>query len=1211
MVNCCTHLLRSSSPFVSVVNSYSKLLRNHMTPTSTVVRLFQERHLTKGIPFVRALQLGILVGVLSCGTDGPSGPDLATQRALARIEVLSGDGQRVGPAEKVPLSPRLKAWSDRGRPLVGAVLRLSPDQGRGAIADTSVTTDAAGEASISGWRAPLDAGAFGLGVSSTPRVATETVVTARLTATVVDSARTAATGTVSAAASVITVTDMNSPLSGLRIEIPAGAYAESHQVTVAAKPMPASVPRSANATLVAPLISISGLAGTDSLLRIRLPRAVNAAGVLFAFTLASDGTRQPLTVLASDSATITVQIRPGQVSSARMTNLLSFSSAVAPIDQNFVLSTITLRTSGVVATGFKPGVDDPAFVNGGSAWASRGYCAGWSILAGWHFKGSSGQTARQAFPALGSFASNTYYSSQLNPAIRLATRMHRFSGHVADNAGQVDKDQYGQIIANIDYLTVPVLVGMSTPDEDAGHEVLAYKVDLDAGRVYIANPNLPGNTEQWITYDKSTEHFQPYVERACVNCGAGATYSHIATRAGKFNEIWNDLVADGQQYATDGLKSVYPPIGLRISGTGVPDQALVGNSTTLSVEASVQSVKVSLPSSGADVLYLVSEQWDPASAAIKLLTGDFGHSIDVRLKPGQNQVPLIVYKNETHFFRPDEVGWADARMLTVTRKLPLLKVLSSPATAMAGAPMATVRVALVDGTGATVTDDPRSVTIALGPNTSGAVLTGTRTVTTANGIADFSNLIIDRTGRYTLVATSTGLASAGSDPLDVIAVARITLSPSSANLQVGDATQVTASALDASGTVISGQSFSWTSSAPSIASVAAGRVSALAAGTATITAAIGTISGTMTVNVTGPPQNTGSFTGRVYNAVSGTGLSGVTVDVKIGSSLVTRVSSTTGGSWTATGLREGTYRLDFSATGYVSTAVVSQLLTLPSTVVEPVPLVPSSPVPGGISGSLLNATSNAAIVSSVTVELRSGMNALTGTTVASQTTSTGTYQFTSVAAGVYTVLARGSGFADGSRTGIVVGAGTTRTGQDVLLSPSAGGSSARIVLSWGPTPPDIDSHLSGPVTGQTGRFWVYFDSKGSCTVAPFACLDIDDVDGYGPETMTISQVKPGVYRYYVYDYTYRGSPTSTALGQSGAKVQLYVGSNLLQTFFVPQGAGNAWAVFEWDGHAVTVVNRLYAISGVPQPALRSVRQAETAFEAEMRQQLQSLPPKKR
>src|SRR5687768_14369193 len=68
-------------------------------------------------------------------------------------------------------------------------------------------------------------------------------------------------------------------------------------------------------------------------------------------------------------------------------------------------------------------------------------------------------------------------------------------------------------------------------------------------------------------------------------------------------------------------------------------------------------------------------------------------------------------------------------------------------------------------------------------------------------------------------------------------VAQVVLTPTVVSLQTGTTSQLTATALDASGTVLSGRSFSFVSSNNSVATVSStGLVSGVAAGSATITA---------------------------------------------------------------------------------------------------------------------------------------------------------------------------------------------------------------------------------------------------------------------------------------------------------------------------------------------------------------------------------------
>jgi hypothetical protein len=131
----------------------------------------------------------------------------------------------------------------------------------------------------------------------------------------------------------------------------------------------------------------------------------------------------------------------------------------------------------------------------------------------------------------------------------------------------------------------------------------------------------------------------------------------------------------------------------------------------------------------------------------------------------------------------------------------------------------------------------------------------------------------------------------------------------------------------------------------------------------------------------------------------------------------------------------------------------------------------------------------------------------------------------------------------------------------IALSPELQGQVARIVLQWDLNPRDLDSHLTGP-TPSGDRFHVYYGHRIENNVAE---LDIDDTSSYGPETITIHRLIPGVYRYAVHDYTNRNAKPSTGLAQSGATVKVFLNSGHEQTFNVPNAPGTVWTVFEIDG----------------------------------------------
>ncbi|MFT0168992.1 tetratricopeptide repeat protein [Paraburkholderia mimosarum] len=115
----------------------------------------------------------------------------------------------------------------------------------------------------------------------------------------------------------------------------------------------------------------------------------------------------------------------------------------------------------------------------------------------------------------------------------------------------------------------------------------------------------------------------------------------------------------------------------------------------------------------------------------------------------------------------------------------------------------------------------------------------------------------------------------------------------------------------------------------------------------------------------------------------------------------------------------------------------------------------------------------------------------------------------------------------------------------------------RVVLTWGNTPNDLDSHLAYP----GGH--IFWESKRGVE----ANLDVDETHGYGPETVTVARKRQGeTYVYAVHDYTDRNNPGTLALSASQAKVFVYVGESLVRTYYVPRNQpGNLWTVFRITG----------------------------------------------
>lgn len=100
-----------------------------------------------------------------------------------------------------------------------------------------------------------------------------------------------------------------------------------------------------------------------------------------------------------------------------------------------------------------------------------------------------------------------------------------------------------------------------------------------------------------------------------------------------------------------------------------------------------------------------------------------------------------------------------------------LSFATQPSSANAGTALSpAVVVHALTASGALATGFTGAVTLSLGTNTGGGVLSGSTVAAAVAGIATFGNLTLDKAGAaYTLVASSTGLMSATSGPFTITA----------------------------------------------------------------------------------------------------------------------------------------------------------------------------------------------------------------------------------------------------------------------------------------------------------------------------------------------------------------------------------------------------------------------------------------------------------
>lgn len=221
------------------------------------------------------------------------------------------------------------------------------------------------------------------------------------------------------------------------------------------------------------------------------------------------------------------------------------------------------------------------------------------------------------------------------------------------------------------------------------------------------------------------------------------------------------------------------------------------------------------------------------------------------------------------------------------------------------------------------------------------------------------------------------------------------------------------------------------------------------------------------------------------------------------------------------------------------------------------------------NGSGMERLSNAALY------IRDGVNHRDGGVVAQATANADGVVNVELPPGMYTAEVMKQGY---DSTYYNFAARDNMDAVQINASPRLAEGEVRIVLTWGATPQDLDSHLFTPYDNVFGdnTYHIWYGNKQD---AVGNNLDVDDTTGYGPETMTIPMLKNGLYKYYVADFTNcsDNNPTSYEMSASGAMVNVYTSNGLTATFTVPANvSGVIWEVFEIRNGAIVPIQRYYS-----------------------------------
>lgn len=318
----------------------------------------------------------------------------------------------------------------------------------------------------------------------------------------------------------------------------------------------------------------------------------------------------------------------------------------------------------------------------------------------------------------------------------------------------------------------------------------------------------------------------------------------------------------------------------------------------------------------------------------------------------------------------------------------------------------------------------------------------------------------------------------------------------------------------------------------------------------------------------------GTLNGYVADARDRTSISNATATIyNSDGNRVKKLYSDSNGEYNCQ-LKSGNYKLTVTADGYKPFNYSFSITSNQETYAESLLLINTQDTGNSIaSGTIINSITGANIPD-VTLNVYNDWNNTNSEIVATTTTNeNGTYTI-ELPSGNYTFVFKKEGYVPTFvNVALVSGENTVNYYINPENSDIINTGTLQIVLTWGNTPKDLDSHLVS-----TNGLHTYFDRKqGFNSNGDLeADLDLDDIDGEGPETTVLRQEDTSAtYSFYVHDYSNRYEDSSNKMSYSNAQVKVSSSGQEIATFNIPTNeVGTLWHVFDYNPvtHLITPVN---------------------------------------
>jgi len=476
----------------------------------------------------------------------------------------------------------------------------------------------------------------------------------------------------------ITVASLGSPINGLEISVPAGAFGENVNFSISYSPI-ASHTFGASFNPQTPLITTDngGKSASDPV-RVKVPVSVSNDEFAMAFYFnSSTGRLEGAPLLSGDNQTITIADFNFQKSSISPSIRLQTTGLNTP--GGFIVSKILKsQLDGEFDTSFQPGVDDWQFVNRGSYVTPGGHCYGQTISSIWYFTEMKMQTGKGLFgfsdnnapwtpdhwttPKIWSDDSRGYkFVALVQNAFPADSQLRKMAtiSSADDSSKTFNAFKYAIKLTGMPQYVAVWDPGFLKPD--VGHALVVYKATNDG--LYVSDPNHPGQKDRMIRFENGK--FQTYYSGndSLATHGFLDWYNNYKFTRFEFCSTgafipWNDIrdLWKKVEYGTIGDVQFPKPAITAKNDLGV----FVPISDNFRTTQSAIEIQCSVPGDNTAGFYILNENSNPATTDFPMNYGLTTYPLAV----GKNRLGVVVWATPPGGSRQ---YWVDFQWVTVQR----------------------------------------------------------------------------------------------------------------------------------------------------------------------------------------------------------------------------------------------------------------------------------------------------------------------------------------------------------------------------------------------------------------------------------------------------------------------------------------------------------------------------------------------------------------